>query len=81
MKPTDWIGALGVTILLLAFFLSLSNKIRQDSYAYILMNIIGAGIACAASALINYIPFVVLEGCWTVVSIAALVKAMRKKSP
>ncbi|MCX6297244.1 MAG: hypothetical protein NTX97_14535 [Bacteroidetes bacterium] len=79
MKLTDWIGFIGVSILLLAFFLNLSNKMHKDSVSYILMNIIGAGIACLASILINYIPFVVLEGCWTIVSIMALINVLRVK--
>lgn len=80
MKPTDWIGFIGVSILLVAFFLNLSNKIHKDSYSYIGMNIIGAGIACLASVLINYLPFVILEGCWTIVSIMALIGVLRKKT-
>ncbi len=79
MKLTDWIGFIGVTILLIAFFLNLSNRLHKDSLPYILMNIFGAGIACLASILINYMPFVILEGCWTVVSIGALMKMMKKK--
>jgi len=79
MNINDWIGFIGVTILLIAFFLNLSNKLHKDSYAYILMNIFGAGIACLASLLIHYLPFVILEGCWTIVSIIALIGVMRKK--
>lgn len=45
MNLTDYIGAVGVTILLLAYFLSLMNKISQDSIIYIVMNFAGAGIA------------------------------------
>ena len=76
----DWIGALGVAILLLAFLLNLLKKISANSLTYILLNIVGAGMACLASWLINYIPFVVLEGVWTIVSIFALVGYFRKKS-
>ncbi|MGZ4056510.1 MAG: CBU_0592 family membrane protein [Bacteroidia bacterium] len=79
MKPTDWIGFTGVAILLLAFFLNLANRLHKDSPLYILLNIIGAGIACLASILISYLPFIILEGCWTVVSIGALINFMRKK--
>jgi hypothetical protein len=77
MKPTDWIGFTGVAILLIAFFLNLANKLHKDSFIYIVLNIIGAGIACIASVLINYLPFVILEGCWTIVSIGALVNYFR----
>ena len=79
MNLSDWIGFIGVSILLFAFFLHLSNKLQKDSLSYITMNIIGAGIACFASIMINYIPFVVLEGCWTIVSVYALINILRKK--
>jgi hypothetical protein len=73
MNLTDWIGFTGVTILLVAFFLNLRNVIEKDSLAYILMNLIGAAIACVASILLNYMPFIILEGCWTLVSLSGLV--------
>lgn len=75
----DWIGFCGVTVLLLAFLLNLLKKISSNSLAYILMNIVGAGMACVASWLIHYIPFVILEGVWTLVSIIALANYFRKK--
>lgn len=68
MTTTDWIGFLGVTILLIAFFLNIRNKIKKDSLAYLLMNCIGASIACLASVLLKYIPFIILEGSWSLVS-------------
>ena len=85
MNLNDWIGFIGVTILLLAFLLNLTGKISQDSLPYILMNITGAALAGLASLLIHYIPFVILEGTWTLVSIGALIKYLNnsrnKKAP
>ncbi|MEO6540991.1 MAG: hypothetical protein ABIN74_08385 [Ferruginibacter sp.] len=78
LSLNDWIGFIGVAILLLAFLLNLFKKISSNSLAYIIMNIIGAGLACLASWLIHYIPFVILEATWTVVSIFALVNYLRK---
>ena len=75
----DWIGFIGVASLLVAFLLNLLKKISVNSLPYIIMNIVGAGMACLASWLIHYIPFVILEGVWTVVSIAALVNYFRKR--
>jgi hypothetical protein len=80
MDTNDYIGFAGVSILLLAFFLNLIGKIRQDSLAYLLMNIIGAGIAGLASFLINYTPFVILEGVWTLVSVFGLIKYFRTRA-
>jgi len=74
----DWIGIVGVTLLLVAFLLNLLNKIKQNSLTYILLNCIGAALACLASVLINYIPFVILEGTWTIVSVIALINYYRK---
>jgi hypothetical protein len=74
----DIIGSAGVFILLLAFVLNLMNKIYRESISYILMNVIGAGLACYASYLINYIPFIILEAVWTLVSLIALL-GYRKK--
>ena len=78
LSLSDWIGSAGVAILLLAFLLNLFKKIAAAGTAYILMNIIGAGMACLASWLIHYIPFVILEATWTLVSVAALVNYFRK---
>jgi len=71
---TDIIGSVGVFILLLAFVLNLLNKISRENIIYILMNIAGAGLACYASYLINFLPFIILEGVWTFVSIIALLR-------
>jgi hypothetical protein len=72
------IGFTGVAILLIAFLLNLFKKIRAEGLTYIIMNIIGAGMACLASWLIHYIPFVILEATWTLVSAIALVNYFRK---
>jgi hypothetical protein len=69
------IGSVGVFILLIAFVLNLLNKISRESIIYILMNIIGGGLACFASYLIHYIPFIILEGVWALVSVVALLKS------
>lgn len=79
MNLGDWIGFIGVTILLLAFFLNLTGKIDQNDLSYIVMNIIGAGLAGFASFLINYVPFIILEGTWTLVSVYALARYFAKR--
>jgi hypothetical protein len=78
MNTNDLIGSAGVSVLLLAFLLNLLKKITSNSLTYIVMNIVGAGLACLASWLISYIPFVVLEASWTMVSVFALINYLRK---
>jgi hypothetical protein len=78
MTLTDWIGTLGVAMLLFAYFLQLTNKISKDGFTYILLNISGSLVACIASIMLDYIPFIVLELAWALVSIFALLKLVRK---
>ncbi len=79
MTETDWIGIIGVTILLVAFFLNLTNKIKKDSLVYLFLNFIGAGLACYASVLLHYLPFIILEAAWTLVSLVGLFMYFSKK--
>jgi hypothetical protein len=78
MSFSSIVGAVGVALLLGAYFLHLFGYLSQGRL-YILLNIIGAGLSCYASVLIRYWPFVVLEGCWVLVSMLGL--AGKKKVP
>ena len=80
MTMTDWTGAIGVTLLLVAFFLNLTGRIGKESFAYLFLNVIGAGIACLASVMLRYLPFIILEGCLTLVSAVGLVAYLMKRS-
>lgn len=74
MSLTDWVGTIGVSILLVAFFLNLMNKIETNGFWYIFLNMLGAAVALVASLLLEYMPFVILEAVWTMVSTYSLVK-------
>lgn len=80
MTTRDWIGFIGVSILLIAYFLNLKDIIGKNSFTYLFLNLIGAGIACLASILLNYLPFIILEGCWTIVSAIGLLNYFKKKN-
>lgn len=79
LEISDWIGFSGVAMLLIAFLLNLWGSLERNSLSYILLNLIGAGLACLASSMIGYMPFVILEGTWTMVSLLALINLARKK--
>lgn len=74
MNYIDWIGFAGVFQILLAYVLNLSGKVNKEHLAFILLNLVGAGLACFASVLMRYLPFVILEGIWALVSLFALIK-------
>jgi riboflavin transporter FmnP len=77
MSLVDWIGSLGVFLILLAYFLNVIGKITTSKLSFILLNLIGAIIACLASILLNYWPFILLEGVWALVSLYSLGKYKR----
>jgi hypothetical protein len=70
------VGSVGVSLLLLAFFLNLFKLLRVDGYPYIVLNMIGGSLACLSSWMIDFMPFVVLEGTWAAVAAVALVKKL-----
>jgi len=74
MNIIDWIGFIGVFQILLAYILNVARKLKNDDLIFILLNLIGAGLACLASILMEYLPFIILEGVWTFVSLIALLK-------
>jgi hypothetical protein len=70
----DYIGFTGVFILLIAYLLNLAGKISRTGFSYALLNVVGGGLACLASVLIHYVPFIILEGTWAMVSLIAAIK-------
>ena len=74
------LGSVGVALLLLAFLMNLLKKWTQDDLLYILINTIGAGLACASSVLIHFFPFIILEGTWMLVSLFALAKYFKQRN-
>lgn len=74
MNLVDWIGFIGVFQILLAYILNVTGKISHQSSVFLLLNFIGASMACVASILLNYLPFIILEGIWALVSLVSLLK-------
>jgi len=68
------VGSAGVALLLLAFFLNLLRCLRADGTVYLSLNLVGAALACLSSYLIDFMPFVLLEGTWSVVAAVALAR-------
>lgn len=73
MNFIDWIGFLGVFQILLAYVLNIIGKVSNKDLSFILLNTIGAAMACLASVLLKYWPFIILESVWTLVSLYALI--------
>ena len=77
MSNSEWVATIGVSLLLLAYLLDITDKIEDDSPWFFALNMIGAGMASGAAWMIPFWPFVVLEGVWSMVSAAALFKRLK----
>jgi len=81
MSYSEIIGTVGVGLILVAYFCNIFNWIDGKGKLFFVLNIIGAGLACYASWLIDYWPFVILEGTWFLVSVIGLYQSGRYKRP
>lgn len=80
MNYAEWMATIGVGILLLAFVFMTLGVLPQRGVWYALLNLVGASLACYASFLIDFFPFVVLEGTWAGVAGVALIHALRRSA-
>jgi hypothetical protein len=74
MNFNDIVGTIGVGLILIAYFSNIFSFIPKEGKLFFVLNIIGAGLACYASWLIHYWPFVILEATWCLVSVIGLLK-------
>jgi hypothetical protein len=60
MEPSDIIGAAGVTLIRdepsIAFIANGAGRMQRTDRTYLILNLIGAALACASSAMIGFIP-------------------------
>ena len=75
-----WFGSVGVFILLFAFALNLLKTISEDSKIYLLMNLVGSGIAGIYAYASNIVPFIILEAAWMLVALVKLIQVIKKGS-
>ena len=78
MSTSDLIATIGVSLLLIAFFLQSLKVIKSESASYGFLNLFGAAIAGYASWLIPFMPFVILEAVWSIVALYGLIKLYTK---
>ena len=76
---SDLIGSIGVTFMLTAFLLNILDKLDNNNILYIILNFLGGTMACIASYMISYTPFIILEGTWSIISSWAVYDYIQKK--
>ena len=80
MSESDIIGSVGVTLILIAFLLNLVGRMAADSRVYLLLNLVGAGLTCLSSIMIEFWPFVVLEAVWALAALAGLARTSAREA-
>jgi hypothetical protein len=80
MTYNDWIGTLGVGIILLAYFFNTTKMVTENGKLFFVLNVVGGALSCYAAVLINFIPFMVLEAIWTIVSVYGLFNSRDAKA-
>jgi hypothetical protein len=78
MSYTDIISTIGVSLILLAFFLNTFKYVSDNSNLYFILNIFGGAFACYGSVLLNSLPFIILEGTWSLVALIGLIKSLKQ---
>lgn len=68
METNELIGSIGVVLMLAAFLLNLLDKLDNDNIFYIILNLVGGVLSCISSIMINFPPFIILEGVWALMS-------------
>jgi hypothetical protein len=48
--------------------------VDTQNLLYLALNFVGAGLACSASMMMQYVPFIVLEGTWMMMTGVALLR-------
>lgn len=71
---SELIASIGTALMLAAYLLNLYDKLDNNNILYIVMNFVGGALACIASIMIEFIPFIILEGTWSIMSGIAVYK-------
>ncbi|RZJ88816.1 MAG: hypothetical protein EOO20_12600 [Chryseobacterium sp.] len=79
MATSDIIATIGVSILLIGFFLQILKVISSQSLIYSVLNLVGSALAGYSSWLIGFMPFVILESVWALVSLYGVVTSLKSK--
>ncbi len=76
MNTANWIASIGVSILLIAFFLNVFGFLNNKTKTYSALNAFGGLLSCYSSWLVSFYPFVVLNLIWSFTAFIALYKLM-----
>jgi hypothetical protein len=68
---------LGALLVLAAFALAQMHKLDHQAYPYLLLNLVGSALLAVLAAVEHQWGFLLLEGCWALISLWSLGARMR----
>jgi hypothetical protein len=75
----DWVGLFGVVLILLAYFVLQTGRIRGNGLPYQLMNLFGAGGVLVSLVYKPNVSAIIMEGAWVAISVYGIVRGLRAK--
>lgn len=77
----DFIGNIGVVVLMITYLMLQLNRLRSDGLAYSLLNAIGASLI-VVSLLVNFnLSALLMEVFWVLISFVGIYRYFRLKTP
>ena len=73
------IGTSGALLVLLAYFLVSTGRVRSASVAFQLINLVGAGLLTTYALILQGWSLVFLNGVWAIVALVALARILRNR--
>lgn len=75
----DWIGTLGVLLILLAYFLLQTERMHAQAIPYSVMNLLGASLITVSLMYeFNFSAFVI-ELCWIAISVFGITRTLKRR--
>ena len=72
---------LGATLILAAYAAHQAGRMGRDSLRYHSLNALGGLVLCVVAVDASQAGFILLEGAWTAISLAAIVRTARRRPP
>jgi len=78
--PLDFIGNIGVVVLMIAYLMLQLNKLRSDGLAYSLLNAVGASLVIVSLLFDFNLSALLMEVFWVLISLVGIYRHFRLKA-
>lgn len=75
MSPETAAEVAGAVLVLAAYILAQTGRLPRDGTPYLLLNLIGSGTLALLAARDRQWGFLLLNGCWALITLGAVVKS------